>query len=132
MAEPKLSPKWLRLVIFWIGIIATVTYRAIIIFNHYKIYFWSDVLWYIGTIGFVIYFWHRFQISERRVKVIKEQNLEEKIRQSSLDSETKESVNYVIGGLSSSMEKWNYIAIFITSGLSLLFMVALSLFKLSK
>ena len=129
MAEPKLSPKWLRLVIFWIGIIATVTYRAIIIFNHYKIYFWSDVLWYIGTIGFLIYFWHRFQISERRVKVIKEQNLEEKIKRSSLDLETKESVNYVIGGLSSSMEKWNYIAIFITSGLALFFMVALSLFK---
>lgn len=129
MTIAKLNPKWLRIVIFWIGILATIAYRMIIIFSHYKIYFWMDFLWYVGTIGFIIYFWHRYQISERRIKVIKEQNLEEKIKQSSLNLETKESLDYVISGLSSSKEKWNYIAIFVTSGIALFFMVALSLFK---
>ena len=65
MLEPKANPKIMREFYFWIGIIATVAYRIIIVLNFYSS-FWVKISWYIGTIGFTIYFIHRYRISQKR------------------------------------------------------------------
>ncbi len=120
MEKPKLHSNALRLFFFWSGIIATFAYRAIIVVNNYS-HFWAQIFWYIGTIGFIIYFAHRYQISEIRAKLIKEHKLSEKIKNlSGLSKNEKDAMEYIFNTLQSSKEKWNSIFIFISSFVALI------------
>ena len=119
MDEPKVSPKPLRLLYFWSGIIATLAYRVIIVLTGVDI-FWTKLAWYIGTIGFIIYFIHRFKIANQREKVVEELKLYEKILTlEGLSDEEKRGLRYLFDSMKVSSERWIYIWIFITSGLSL-------------
>ncbi|RJO59834.1 hypothetical protein C4546_00140 [Candidatus Parcubacteria bacterium] len=121
MEVPKPNPKSLRLFYFWVGVVATFSYRAIIFFNELNPA-WLKISWYIGTVGFIIYFSHRFVISTRRARLIKELHLAEKVAAVDRLSETeKRAMQYVFQTLGSSRERWNYIFIFIMSGLALIF-----------
>ncbi len=105
---------------FWAGIVATISYRIIIVFTDQQI-FWIRLFWYLGTIGFVVYFIHRYIISEKRAKVISEHNLDEKVAKlTEIDSEDKEALSYILKSLEISHERWNYIIIFLTSAIALL------------
>ncbi|MFH1171453.1 MAG: hypothetical protein V1778_02860 [bacterium] len=116
-----------RLFYFWAGIFATLVYRSIIVLNDVSA-FWVKVAWYVGTVGFILYFWHRYQISETRSRIIREQRLVEKIPQlSALDETDKQALGYILGTLSSTKEKWNYIAIFVFSGIALVIGIILDL-----
>lgn len=129
MEKTKAHSSALRLFYFWTGIVATLTYRAIIVLTNYSD-LWVKIFWYIGTIGFVIYFAHRYQISEKRVKLIKERSLVEKINNlSGLDHTDREAMEYIFSTLTTSKEKWNYIAIFVLSGLSLIIGIYLDVLK---
>lgn len=117
-SSPHASPTWMRNLFFWAGIIATVCYRAIVILNHYS----SKVAlaaWYIGTIGFIVYFWHRYVVSEKRVNLIKTHDLINAVRQTNLKPDQIEANEYILTTLISTKEKWNYIVIFATSLLAL-------------
>ncbi len=129
MEKPHLSNKYLRLFYFWAGIIATFCYRAIVVVNNYS-HFWAQTFWYIGTIGFIIYFIHRYQISEKRAKIIKEFNLENKIKNSEpLSKDDKVALEYIFETLQSSKEKWNSIFIFAASAVGLLLGIYLDFIK---
>ncbi len=105
MEKVKLHSKALRLFFFWIGITATFLYRAIIVINNYS-YFWAQIFWYAGTVGFVIYFVHRYQISQNRVKLIKKYDLGSKlVKLEGLNPEEKNAVKYIFATLESSKEK---------------------------
>lgn len=116
---PKPHSKSIRLFYFWAGIIATFVYRLIIVLNDVSA-FWVKVAWYIGTVGFILYFWHRYDISETRSRIIRERDLVRKIPQmAAIDETDKQALGYILGTLSSTKEKWNYIAIFVFSGIAL-------------
>ncbi|MFA6524897.1 MAG: hypothetical protein WCT33_01345 [Patescibacteria group bacterium] len=118
MEEPKVSPKPLRLFYFWSGIIATFAYRAIIVINDAVV---VKIFWYVGTIGFIIYFIHRFDISQKRSKLIVDHKLREKMDTlDHLTDDDKKALSYILGTLVSSKEKWNNYAIFILSGIALI------------
>ena len=120
METPKASPKILREFYFWTGILATVAYRIIIILNFYSS-FWVKVSWYIGTIGFIIYFIHRYKITHKRDKMIEDNNLVEKVEKiDALSEDDKARMRYIFKTLSSSKAKYNYYAIFVLSGLALI------------
>lgn len=122
MEEPKASPKALRLFYFWAGIIATLAYRVIIVLNFYSAT-WVKVSWYIGTIGFILYFIHRFDVSKKRSALIVEHRLREKLDTNTLDElddDDKQALGYILRTLVSSKERWNYYAIFILSGIALI------------
>jgi hypothetical protein len=112
------SPAWVRNLFFWFGIIATICYRAIVVLNHYspKI---SLIAWYIGTTGFILYFWHRYIVSEKRVQLIKDHDLIATVAKTNLSKEQIEANEYILTTLLSTKEKWNYIVIFVTSILAL-------------
>lgn len=119
MEEPKVSPKPMRMIYFWSGIIATFSYRVIIVLTGVDI-FWTKLFWYIGTIGFIIYFMHRYQISNHREKVVEELKLHEKILTlDGLSMEEKAGLKYLFDSLKISSERWIYIWIFVTSGVAL-------------
>jgi hypothetical protein len=125
MESLKPHSKSVRLWFFWSGIVATFLYRAIIVLNNYSTT-WSNIAWYIGTVGFVIYFAHRFQIAEKRERVIKQYELERKVANvEGLSTEDKAAMEYIFGTLRSSKERWNYIFIFVSSAVALVIGVIL-------
>lgn len=122
------SPNWMRIFFFWSGIIATVSYRSIVILNHYSQAV-ALAAWYIGTIGFIIYFWHRSKISEKRVQMIKQYDLIEAVKQTNLTQDQIEANEYILTTLLSTKEKWNYLVIFVTSFLALIIGIYLDFFS---
>ncbi len=116
---PKAHSHSVRLFFFWCGIMATFLYRMIVVLNNVgKV--WVQVAWYAGTVGFLVYFIHRYQISERRAKAIREFDLEQKVANvPGLTPEDRQAMGYLFSTLQSSREKWNSIFIFVTSGMAL-------------
>ncbi len=120
MSVPTLHPKPIRLLFFWIGMLATAAYRAIIFFSDAHPVL-LKVTWYVGTIGFILYFAHRYQVSSRRARAIEEYALAEKVPQlSELTPDERAALTYVLSTLRSTKEKWNYIFIFGTSAVALI------------
>src|SRR3990167_3783349 len=110
---PKLNSSIYRILIFMVGVIATIAYRLVIVLNYYS-QFWVEVSWYIGTIGFVWYFGHRWRIENRRDKLIEKLGLIKKIEAGQpLAAEDKTALLYVLTSLETSLARWNYIAIFV-------------------
>lgn len=120
MTVPQLHTKPVRLFYFWVGIIATFAYRAIIFFSDA-----NPVLlkasWYVGTVGFIVYFVHRYRISEMRAKTIEDFKLAEKVPTlSELTPDERAAMAYVFSTLRSRRERWNYMFIFASSIIALL------------
>jgi hypothetical protein len=122
------SPSWMRNLFFMCGIIATISYRAIVVLNHYSSTI-SLIAWYIGTIGFVLYFWHRYIVSEKRVKLIKEHDLISAVAKTNLSKDQIEANEYILTTLLSTKEKWNYIVIFVTSLVAIVIGIYLDFFQ---
>lgn len=127
--DPHPSPHWVRDFFFWSGIIATFAYRIIVIVNNYS-KFWAQIAWYIGTVGFILYFIHRYQVSEKRAKLIKENDLIASIAATpSLSPDQKSASQYILKTLLSTKEKWNYFFIFFMSVVAMLIGLYLDFFR---
>ena len=113
------NPKPIRLFFFWAGIIATIAYRIIIILNLYSP-LWVKIAWYIGTIGFILYFGHRFNIARKKAKLIQDYKLVEAIDNSDIDPQKKLALHYLAKTTVTSKSRWNAGIIFILSFIALL------------
>lgn len=120
---PSSNHTFRHLFFFTIGVIATIAYRAIVVLNDYSAY-WVKVTWYIGTIGFAWYFWHRYQVENRRDKLVTELKLVEKTEQDiKLSPEEKKALTQVLTSLKTSLASWNYIIIFISSFIAIAYAI---------
>ena len=129
---PKLHRSAYRIFVFAVGVIATIAYRSVIILNNYS-RLWVKILWYIGTIGFIWYFAHRFNIENKRDRLIEKLKLIKKIEADrSFNSDEKNALSYILKSLSTSLAKWNYIAIFFFSGLAIAYALYTDLSALLK
>ncbi len=129
---PRLNSSVYRILIFIIGVIATIAYRIVIILNHYS-QSWVEMSWYIGTVGFIWYFAHRFNIENRRDNLIRKLHLIEKTQSDqSFNSEDKNALLYILKSLDTSLAKWNYIAIFFFSFLAIAYALYADLEKIIK
>lgn len=116
----KPSPKPLRLFFFWAGIIATLAYRVVIVLNFYSP-LWVKISWYIGTVGFIIYFWHRFRVQEKRADLVRDYNLTKVANNAKYDNpKQKQAMNYIIKTTLTSKSRWNSLFIFISTIIALL------------
>ncbi len=116
----KPNPKPLRLLFFWAGIIATLAYRVIIVLNFYSP-LWVKIAWYIGTIGFIIYFGHRFDIQRKRAKLVEELKLIEAVEQAKdIDDQKTQALCYLVKTSLTSRSRWNSAFIFFMSVLALI------------
>lgn len=113
------SPKPIRMLFFWSGIIATFSYRIIIVLNFYNP-MWVRVAWYVGTVGFIIYFIHRFRVTNRRAQMIRDHDLVKKVDMFPANEHDKEVMRYIFKSLSTSKERWNYVFVFTLSALALI------------
>ncbi|MBU1039337.1 hypothetical protein KKC17_03915 [Patescibacteria group bacterium] len=120
LPQTKTHSRLVREFYFWSGLVATLAYRIIIVLNNYSA-LWVKISWYIGTVGFILYFIHRYQISQHRVALIKNYDLANRISAvTALSNEEKSTLHYILYSLQSSKEKLNYIFIFFTSAVALL------------
>lgn len=114
------NPKPVRLFFFWAGIIATIAYRIIIVLNFYSP-LWVKVSWYIGTIGFILYFGHRYNVAKKRAKLVKDYGLIEAVQQADrIDAKKKEALYYLVKTSLTSKSRWNSAIIFMLSVLALI------------
>lgn len=119
----KNTSNFYRFIIFFIGIIATLAYRIIVILNHFSP-LWVEIAWYIGTIGFIWHFAYRWYIENKRDKLIEDLDLADKVKNHKpLSKKDTEAIAYVLKGIETSYAKWNYITIFIASALALIYAI---------
>jgi hypothetical protein len=124
------SNKYYRWLVFFVGLVATLAYRIIIILNYYSS-LWVEIAWYIGTIGFIWYFAHRYRVQNYHASLVRDKKLTEKICQNKLTKDDCDALLYLLKSTSSSKAKWNSIAIFILSAAALLYAIVLDIIKLS-
>lgn len=123
------NPKPVRLFFFWAGLIATVAYRIIIVLNLYSP-LWVKVAWYIGTIGFVLYFGHRFNIARKRANLVKDYKLIEAVdKADGIDSQRKLALHYLVRTSLTSKSRWNSAVIFILSFIALLIAIFIDIYS---
>ena len=114
------NPKLVRLFFFWAGIIATIAYRIIIVLNFYSP-LWVKVSWYIGTVGFILYFGHRYNIAKKRAKLVEDYGLIEAVQQADrIDAKKKKALYYLVKTSLTSKSRWNSAIIFMLSVLALI------------
>ncbi len=114
------NPKPVRLFFFWAGIIATIAYRIIIVLNFYSP-LWVKVSWYIGTVGFVLYFGHRYNVARKRAELVKDYGLIEAVQQADrIDAQKKKALYYLVKTSITSKSRWNSAVIFTLSVLALI------------
>ena len=124
------NPKYVRLFFFWSGIIATVAYRIIIVLNWYSP-LWVKISWYIGTIGFIFYFWHRFKVAKKRARLIKNYGLIEAVDKiDNIDPQKKLALRYLVETSLTSKSRWNSAVIFILSVAALLVGIFIDILKI--
>jgi len=110
---------------FWVGLISALLLRLVIIADHYGDVY-ARILWYLGVLGYLWFFAHRYHIGKRRLGVIRDLGLLEKIdRREALNEEDFEGLNYVMWSLSVSKERLNYLVIFAFSVIAIVLSLAL-------
>ena len=96
---------------FLLGIASAFSLRAILIANHYYPLL-AKFFWYFGIIGYLIFFLHRYEIAQRRYRLIKQLDLLNKIECcTALDPEVLKALKYVLWSVSISKERLNYMII---------------------
>ncbi len=102
---------------FWSGIIATLAYRSIILLD----VVWTKIAWYIGTVGFILYFGHRAHIQKKRSELVLENGLVEVVSNlKNIGKKQKDSLNYLVKSAVTSKARWNSLFIFWLSILALI------------
>jgi hypothetical protein len=117
--EMKFYPSSLKWSFFFIGFLATVAYRIIIILNFYSP-LWVKIAWYIGTVGFILYFGYLYIVQTRRVKLIEKYKLVEVVKRSGIRGKNKKALQYLVHSNATSKARWNSVLIFILSVVALL------------
>lgn len=112
---PQVVPKPVIIGFFILGLLSSVAFRAIIILQKYTPELVRPI-WYLGVIGYTLFFMYRYFISQRRKRTIAHSNVIEKIRSGEvLSSDDREAALYLLNSVRASQEDWNYLAIFVLS-----------------
>jgi len=102
---------------FWAGIIATIAYRIIIVLDES----WIKISWYIGTVGFVLYFGHRSHVQKKRAELVRGYNLVKIVNNlKKVKPDQKEALHYLVQSAITSKVRWNSLFIFWLSFLALI------------
>ena len=116
MKEMIHTSNFKRLFFFWSGIIATFAYRAIIILD--KV--WTQIAWYVGTVGFILYFGHRAYVQKKRSLMVINNNLVEVVDNLKLKKNQKDALIYLVKTAKTSKARFNSLFIFWLSVIALI------------
>ena len=112
---------------FVLGLISAIAFRALIIFQRLDPV-WIRPVWYIGTIGYFLFFLYRYIITRRRKRAIQKFALIEKVKANAcLTDGDRELVLYLLQSVKSSLEDINYAIIFLLSIIAIVADIVLSM-----
>ncbi len=118
--KPHLVPKWIIYGFFILGLVSAISFRAIIVIKKVEPALVRPV-WYIGAVGYMLFFLYRTYITRKRKTAIERYHLIEKIKNNAcLSDEDREVLGYLLSSLKKSPEEFNYFLIFIFSILAIL------------
>jgi len=127
MEETEPNPTPVRVFFFLSGIIATLAYRAIIVINFISPLM-VQIFWYTGTMGFIIYFWHRYRVQRRRANLVEKYDLVKLAEETPGKTQDQgEALTYIVKTSLTSRSRWNSMFIFATSVLALIVGIILDL-----
>lgn len=116
---PKIIPKPVIIGFFLIGLLSSLAFRLIIIFQKVKPG-WVRPVWYFGVLGYMVFFIYRYFISWRRKRVVARTGILEKLRGgAALPDDDRAAALYLLSSIQKSPEDWNYLAIFILSAVAI-------------
>ncbi|MCK5233101.1 MAG: hypothetical protein KAR13_22700 [Desulfobulbaceae bacterium] len=108
-------PAYIINLFFAIGLLSAVAFRTLIVFTHTYEELFRPV-WYMGTIGYILFFLYRYAISQKRKRAIERYGLISKLKQQApFSREEREVVIYLLSSLRKSREHLNYLFIFALS-----------------
>lgn len=104
---------------FWLGMISAILLRLIIIADYYNGVM-AKALFYLGVMGYLVFFAHRYHVATRRVGVLRNLELLKKVEEKRpLSDQDYEGLEYIMWSLSVSKERLNYLVIFAFSILAI-------------
>ena len=117
---PHVLPKYVIYSFFTLGLISAIAFRALIVFQRLEPA-WIRPVWYIGTIGYFLFFLYRYFITRKRKKAIEEFQLIEKVKANAcLTDKDRELVLYLLSSIKTSLEDLNYAIIFLLSVIAII------------
>ncbi|HCC54059.1 MAG TPA: hypothetical protein DEQ20_03910 [Desulfobulbaceae bacterium] len=112
---PKTVSPFVIYLFLVIGLLSAVAFRLLTIINTFRPSMMRPV-WYLGVIGYILFFAYRYHISEKRKKAIHTNRLLEKIQgQGEITHEDRALIAYVLSSIIKSKENINYLFIFVLS-----------------
>ena len=125
MKQPHTLPTSVINLFFIIGLISALSFRTLMAVGE----LYPDMIrlvWYVGIIGYILFFSFRYFIARKRRRAITEFDLISKIKEDRPLSENERGVVvYLLSSLQKSRENLNYLFIFTTSILAILVDIAL-------
>ena len=119
--SPHTLPPVVINLFFVIGLVSALSFRLLIGVKELRPELFRSV-WYVGIIGYILFFSFRYAISRKRRKAIRDFDLISKIKgEGELSAADRQVVAYLLSSLEKSRENLNYLFIFVTSGLAILF-----------
>jgi len=119
--SPQTLPSFVINIFFVIGLLSALSFRLLIGVKELQPELFRPV-WYVGIIGYILFFLFRFAITRKRRKAIRDFDLISKIKgDGELSAADRQVVAYLLSSLEKSRENLNYLFIFVTSGLAILF-----------
>lgn len=117
------------MIFFIVGLVAVIAVRAVTILEHVRPSY-GKIAWYIGILGFVIYFAYKYKTDHSRSLVIKNSKLVDKVLHGDrIEKEDREMIGSVLCALSSSKDRINYLIIFVSSAVVLIIAFYLDLLR---
>ena len=116
--------------IFFIkGLIATIAVRAVTVLVHIDPVY-GQIAWYVGVLGFFIFFVYKFKVEHARSQLIKKSRLMQKISQEdNIEKGDRELIGSLLCALSSNKDRINYFVIFVSSAIALAIAIYLDFLK---
>jgi hypothetical protein len=116
-------------IFFLIGLVATFAIRVVTVLMHLEPIY-GKIAWYVGVIGFFLFFVYKFKVGHARARRIEESGLSEKISKNEpLDCNDYALINSILCGLGSKKERINYFFIFFLSAVAIVLAIYMDFFK---